>query len=126
MALLIQKTLSSHNVFSMIFFVMNCVRKFFSKQFLDKQHRRRSFPLVLVVLDVTSRSRKWPTDHYEPALRQLARIRDCSPDRDGQRVRNERAVDEPAFPVFIGVLVWLPPYLLNQRLRSVIPFAGKS
>ncbi len=41
---------------------------------------------------------------------------------------NLRAADpafETIFPGIIGVLVWLPPYLLDARLRSVLPIVTK-
>jgi hypothetical protein len=42
---------------------------------------------------------------------------------------NLRAADpafETLFPAIVGALVWLPPYLLDARLRSMIPFVRKS
>ena len=42
---------------------------------------------------------------------------------------NLRAGDpafETLFPGIIGMLVWLPPYLLDERLRSVVPFVTES
>jgi DoxX-like family len=42
---------------------------------------------------------------------------------------NLRAGDpafETLFPAIVGVFIWIPPYVLDERLRSVVPFVTKS
>jgi hypothetical protein len=42
---------------------------------------------------------------------------------------NWRAGDpafETLFPAIIGLLVWIPPYLLDARVRSLIPVVTES